>query len=196
MSSTKQLTVDGANAVISYIHHYLENFGYGEKELILNADNCDGQNKNNIVIRYLCWRVITNLHNKIDYDFMLVGHTKLSPDRCFGKIKQNFQKRYVLSVFMLQVRLIRQQISTQTCRNLQVCRTARSLFRGVDWNTFLRGMIVKFPNISSYQHFRFNTNNPGIVYLRQLVRAPEISFIFLNRVSVSMVFHLQFHRKV
>ena len=30
----------GANAVISYIHHYLEHYGLGERVLQLHADNC------------------------------------------------------------------------------------------------------------------------------------------------------------
>ena len=34
-SSTK-----GANSVISYLHHYFENYGLGEKKAILHADNC------------------------------------------------------------------------------------------------------------------------------------------------------------
>ena len=31
---------EGANAFISYIHHYLENYGLGEQVLQLHADNC------------------------------------------------------------------------------------------------------------------------------------------------------------
>lgn len=30
----------GANAVVSYFHHFLENYGLGEKNLIVHADNC------------------------------------------------------------------------------------------------------------------------------------------------------------
>jgi hypothetical protein len=36
----------GSNSVISFLHHYFENFGIGEKKVILHADNCGGQNKN------------------------------------------------------------------------------------------------------------------------------------------------------
>ena len=49
----------GANSVISLVHHFLENHGLGEKELGLNADNCIGQNKNNAMIQYLMWHVLT-----------------------------------------------------------------------------------------------------------------------------------------
>ena len=43
----------GANVVISYIHHFLETYGIGEQHLLLNADNCSGQNKNNLMLQYL-----------------------------------------------------------------------------------------------------------------------------------------------
>ena len=40
----------GANAVVSRLHYYFENHGLGEEEVLLHADNCAGQNKNNIVL--------------------------------------------------------------------------------------------------------------------------------------------------
>ena len=43
----------GSNAVISYLHHYFENYGLGEKEVHLHCDNCSGQNKNRYVLAYL-----------------------------------------------------------------------------------------------------------------------------------------------
>ena len=43
----------GANAVVSRLHYYFKNHGLGEEEVLLHADNCAGQNKNNIVIQYL-----------------------------------------------------------------------------------------------------------------------------------------------
>jgi len=47
----------GANATIN---HFLETPGVKEKHLKLHADNCVGQNKNNILMQYL-W------HNYIDW---------------------------------------------------------------------------------------------------------------------------------
>lgn len=35
-------TGKGANATISYVHHFLENFNFGETETYLHADNCSG----------------------------------------------------------------------------------------------------------------------------------------------------------
>ena len=35
-------TGKGANATISYMHHFFETYGMGEKEAYLHADNCSG----------------------------------------------------------------------------------------------------------------------------------------------------------
>ena len=41
----------GTNTVLSPLHHFLENHGLGEVNLHLHADNCFGQNKNNVVLQ-------------------------------------------------------------------------------------------------------------------------------------------------
>ncbi|RGB24601.1 hypothetical protein C1646_772843 [Rhizophagus diaphanus] len=77
----------GADITISLVHHYFEKHGLGEKRVIIHADNCTGQNKNNAMIMYLAWRIANNLHEKITYSFMVAGHTKFTPDGFFGLFK-------------------------------------------------------------------------------------------------------------
>jgi hypothetical protein len=79
-------TGKGANATISYVHYYLENYGLGETDVHLHADNCSGQNKNNYFIWYLVWRILMDLHHNILYSFLIAGHTKFGPDSCFGMV--------------------------------------------------------------------------------------------------------------
>ena len=62
-------------------------YGLGEEEITIHADNCSGQNKNNAMIQYLAWRVLTGRHKRITYSFMVAGHTKFSPDGFFGLFK-------------------------------------------------------------------------------------------------------------
>lgn len=45
----------GVNVIISLVHNYLEIHGMKEKHLMLYADNCVGQNKNNAFIQYIAW---------------------------------------------------------------------------------------------------------------------------------------------
>ena len=45
-------TGQGANSVISMLHHHFQYKSYGETAVKLHMDNCTGQNKNNFVIWY------------------------------------------------------------------------------------------------------------------------------------------------
>ena len=40
----------GANTTISYIPHYFKNYGLGETDVHLHADNSSGQNKNSFFV--------------------------------------------------------------------------------------------------------------------------------------------------
>ena len=82
---------------ISMLHHFLENYSFGETHLHFHADNCSGQNKNrykngctlkciNVMIynnrymmAYLLWRVMARLNKEVTISFLLVGHTKFGP---------------------------------------------------------------------------------------------------------------------
>ena len=85
----------GANCVVSLLHHFFENYGLGEEQVHLHADNCSGQNKNSCMMMYLMWRVLTGRHKRITLSFMLTGHTKFSCDWCFGLFKWLFRKEEV-----------------------------------------------------------------------------------------------------
>ena len=82
----------GANSIISMLHHFFQTHGIGEKSVHLHADNCAGQNKNRFMMYYLMWRVRTGLHEEVTISFLPVGHTKFSPDWCFGLMKQRFRR--------------------------------------------------------------------------------------------------------
>jgi len=75
--------------VISYLHHFLEVHGEGETELLLHAENCCGQNKNNGLTQYLARRTVP--HKTIQISFMIPRHTKFAPDRFFGVFNKKFQ---------------------------------------------------------------------------------------------------------
>ena len=54
--------------MVSLLHFFFENYGLGEEHVQLHADNCSGQNKNNCMMQYLMWRVLTGWHMSIDDD--------------------------------------------------------------------------------------------------------------------------------
>ena len=41
------------------------------------------------------WHAQTGRHKEITLSFLIVGHTKFSPDTCFGLIKQKYCKTFV-----------------------------------------------------------------------------------------------------
>ena len=49
----------GANSVVSMVDHYLTHYGHGEEDGQFHFDNCSRQNKNNVVLWYAMWRVMT-----------------------------------------------------------------------------------------------------------------------------------------
>ena len=41
------------------VHRYFNKFEHGETDAKIHFDNCTGQNKNNVVLWYGLWRVMT-----------------------------------------------------------------------------------------------------------------------------------------
>ena len=80
----------GANVVICLLHHFFQNFGFGESLVSLHADNYTGQNKNIYLLWYFAWHCMLGFHTQIDLCFMLAGQTKFSPDWAFGLLKRFF----------------------------------------------------------------------------------------------------------
>ena len=88
----------GSNAVISFVDHYFDNFWLGEQRLVVHADNCSGQNKNNFLIEYFMWHIQTGQHKSVKFCFLPVGHTKFSPDWAFGMMKRKLRHTKVSSL--------------------------------------------------------------------------------------------------
>ena len=82
----------GANEVVSMVHHYFEFKLHDCRHVLIHADNAVGQNKNNTVLDYLVWRVLTGRNRSIKLSFMLPGHTKFAPDRFFGQVKKLYRR--------------------------------------------------------------------------------------------------------
>ncbi len=55
--------------MIFFLHHYFQIYGVGEKTVILQADNCGGQNKNRYIMNYLAFRVLNKMHTEITIIF-------------------------------------------------------------------------------------------------------------------------------
>ena len=171
----------GADTVISILDHFFANYGLGEQHLLLTADNCVGQNKNNALLNYLLYRTIRRSHRQIDWSFMLVGHTKFSPDAYFGLLK----KKYRLSKIYTFEQIV-DVINSSTVKECNVCHPYRNddgsaSFKYRAWSKWLEKYFRKLPGISFYQHFSMSSDNPGEVIVKKHADSPEEIYQLLKR---------------
>jgi hypothetical protein len=171
----------GADTVISMLHHFFACYGFGEQQVLLTADNCTGQNKNNAVLHYLLYRTIVGLHAKIDLSFMLVGHTKFSPDAYFGLLKKKYRRSKVYTYKQL-INII----NTSTVKEYNICHPyrdddGRASFRYRAWITWLGKYFRKLPGIRSYHHFSMDASNPGVVIAKRYVDSKQETFDLLKK---------------
>jgi len=173
----------GADTVIAMLHHFFACYGLGERHLLLTADNCTGQNKNNAVLHYLLYRTIAGLHAKIDWSFMLVGHTKFSPDAYFGLLKKKYRRSRTYTY-----RQLIDIINTSTVKGCNVCHPYRDYdgsasFRYYAWTKWLEKYFRKLPGITNYHHFSMDSSNPGVVTARRYVDSELETFELLKKTA-------------
>ena len=169
----------GANATISYVHHFFSRRGLGETDVHLHADNCVGQkktNKNNYFLWYLAWQTATELHRNINYSFLIAGHTKFGSDHCFGILKKLFKVSFISSFYEL-ARMVDTSSNTGVNKaQLVATQDGRVIVPVYDWSTLLGQYFKKLPNIKKFHHFHFSKDEPGIFYCREFLSSLEKLF--------------------
>lgn len=81
----------GANDVISCLSRFIFHTHMGRtgaKWSIWWADNCPGQNKNNYIMWFFQDLIRRHVYSRIDYKFLIAGHTYGSTDQTFGAIER------------------------------------------------------------------------------------------------------------
>ena len=161
----------GANAVVSMLDYFFNHHGLGETTVSLHADNCTGQNKNNTMMQYLMWRVLTGLHHNITISFMVVRPTKFAPDGCFGMLKRTFHKPEVSSLANIE-QVVQSSSVVNECQ-LVGSQTGEVIVPVRDWAEFLSPRFRRLVGIKQYHHFHFSTTYPGVVEVQQHSGATE-----------------------
>lgn len=165
----------GANSVVSRLHYFFDKHGLGEQQLYLTADNCTGQNKNNTVLQYLDWRTQTGRHTEVTYSFLIVGHTKFSPDFCFGLFKRLFKRTKVDCLADIAHVVNKSAI----CNTSQVVCSEDGIMTVpiYDWSTFLAPHYKKVTGIKKFHHFRFSSSSPGTVFIKEYADSDEEALV-------------------
>ena len=174
------LTGKGANSTISLVHYYFGKFGLGETDVYIHADNCSGQNKNNYFLWYYAWRIIVGLHWNILYSFLVAGHTKFSPDWCFGLAKQAVQKTFISDLFELPRTIDNSTVTSVNVTQLCGLHDGSVIVPTYDWASFLDPFFKKLPGVKGYHHFRFSKDAPGRVYCKRYADSEEVEFDLLK----------------
>ena len=177
----------GANAIVSMLDHFFMNHGLGEKHVHLHADNCGGQNKNSTMVHYLLYRVMTGLHDEIHLSFMITGHTKFSPDWCFGLWKKKYRQTKVSSLTELA-----EVVNTSASVNfaeLVGSELGQVLVPAYDWQSFFSKKFIKLKGIKKLHHLRFTSNSPGCVFVKEKSDSAEV------KISLLKSAHPDFHSR-
>jgi len=162
-----------ANVVISLLEHFFTNHSLGEKWVHLTADNCVGQNKNNALIQYLMYRVLVGLHDKIGLSFLVVGHTKFSPDAYFGLIKRYYRRSQVYTYEQL-AHLIESSSKNghNVCIRVSQNKTSSVIYR--DWSSWLSQYFETLKGITNYQNEVIEQKNPSIIIVKEHKDSKEL----------------------
>ena len=170
--------IKGANAVISRIHFLFQHHGLGETDVFLHADNCTGQNKNNAMIQYLVWRTLTKRRTHITLSFLPVGHTKFSPDWCFGLFKRLYRRTRVGS--LQAIAQVTNNSADCNFAQLVSCEDGGTIVPTFNWTDFFATKMKKIPGIKKLHHFRFDSSSPGKVFVREQCDTPETELKLLK----------------
>jgi hypothetical protein len=179
----------GSDSVISFLHHYFQTYGVGEKNVILHADNCGGQNKNRYLMSYLAYRIINTLHTDITIIFMPVGHTKFYCDLAFGLFKKKFKRTQVSDLQELENCVIN---STPTS-NLNKCQLvgnedgSRINVKQYNWSEWFEEVgFTTLPGIRKYHYFKFQSSNPNFLLVKE--KSPD-EYISVNLIEIIIQQH-------
>ena len=116
------------------------------------------------VIAYLMWRVLTGHHKQITVSFLIVGHTKFSPDTCFGMIKRLYRRTFVGCLGDIAKVVSKSSVVNEP--QLVGAQDGSTIVPMYDWATYFDGNTTKVSGIKTYQHFCFSSEHPGVVHVK------------------------------
>ena len=152
----------GSNNVISMLLDYFFTIEPSKRrKIVFHCDNCTGQNKNNCMLKMLCWLVQMDYANEIYLKFMVRGHTKFGPDRHFGMIKKRFEKQNCYTIAHIQ-----QTINESSVLNRSKVFPSR---RFKQYREPLDAIFNDLVGISGYQCFWLSSEWKGKVKVRKSV---------------------------
>ena len=107
---------------------------------------------------------MVGLHKEITISFLLVGHTKFSPDWCFGLFKRLF-KRTKASTLEEIAGVVRRSATVNYSQVVgSYDGTSSVLF--YNWTSLFDSKTTALKGITKLLHFRFTSEHPGSVFVK------------------------------
>lgn len=147
--------VHGPDSVISMLDWALQNHNSDEPSCTIHADNCCGQNKNQYVIGYFMWRVMTKQHNRIEFKMQIRRHARCLIDGGFALLIKLYRRCDCDSIGQLED-VVNRSSTTDTAVQYPA-------WQWRSWKEYLGQFFKPVKGIRQYQHFSFDSNEPGIV---------------------------------
>ena len=142
--------------------------GEGVKRLVIIADNCPGQNKNNCVFKFCCWLVEAGWAKEVVMMFLIKGHTK---NECGSKF--NCLKKGLYSMIICTEQGLDAAYTKQNADDIRLTQLPEGETR---WKGFTEGLGRLYRDIDLGQSlknhiFTFGGANPNkTTVTRQLYR--------------------------
>ena len=113
---------------------------------------------------------MTGRNSSITISFLPAGHTKFSPDTCFGLLKQKFRKTDVDSLddFATVIEKSASINESQLVGNTN----GEVIVPTYDWTSYFAAFYKKIDRIKGYFHLKFDAQSPGVVFLRRICDGP------------------------
>lgn len=105
--------------------------------------------------------LVKELHDSINYSFLIAGHTKFSPDRSFGIIKRVHKVNFVFSLYEFTEMVEASRIIGVNKAQLVGTHDGSIIVLAYNWSSFLKQYFNKVPQIKKYHHFRFSKDEPS-----------------------------------
>lgn len=123
-------------------------------------------------------RLLTGRHTSITLSFLPVGHTKLSPDWCFGLFKHQYRKTKVGSL-----QSIAEVINKSAeCNHAQLVsrEDGSTIIPTFNWTDFFAPKMKKIRGIKKLHHFRMDSASPGCVFAKEQCDTPKVKYNLLK----------------
>ena len=112
------------------------------------------------------WRVLVGLHKEIKISFLPVGHTKFSPDWCFGLFKQQYRRTNIGCLDDIVQTVNRS--ATPNIAQLVGSQSGETIVPTFNWSDHFNEHTTKtaLKGIKKMQHFHFSDQFPGQVKVK------------------------------